>query len=164
MLPRQVPSRQFRVLVVRSWQVGFGFALCSIGRSDLGSLVPSRQATSGVALCQAGLIGRPGGGTMPALDRACCRWVRFVKFLVFPSSGDLEPVDMSGRVLFVVWALVADRVFTGGHSSGFASCLAGRSGRLDAHVRSGLLKVEQQGSIRLGGGTGFERQVGFARR
>ena len=77
-----------------------------------------------------------------------------VKFLVFPSSGDLEPVDMSGRVLFVVWALVADRVLTGGHGSGFASCLAGRSGRLDAHIRSGLLKVEQQGLVRSGGGTG----------
>ena len=82
---RQVPSRQFRVpftvseaitgahgagLSVRGWQVGsvalfpagslgFGFASRSAGRSDLGLLVSSRPVRSGVALCQAGLVGRP---------------------------------------------------------------------------------------------------------
>ena len=56
---------------------------------------------------------------------------------------------MSGNVLFVVWALVADRAFTRGHSSRFASCLAGRSGRFGARVRSGLLMVEQQRSVGL---------------
>ena len=67
-----------------------------------------------------------------------------------PSSGGLEQVDVSGRFLFAVWALVADRALTGGNSSGFASCHAGKSGRFGARVRSGLL---QQDSVRLGGST-----------
>ena len=53
-------------LSARRWQVGSvcsrsGFALCSAGRSNLGSLVPSRQVSSGVALRQAGLVGRSIG-------------------------------------------------------------------------------------------------------
>ena len=63
---------------------------------------------------------------------------------------------MSGRVLFVVWAVMADILLTGGYSSGFASCLAGRFshfGRFGVSIGSGLLQVEQQGSARLGGST-----------
>ncbi len=71
----------------------------------------------------------------------------------FLSSGVLEQVGVFGRLLFVVWAFVVDRILTGGHSSRFASCLAGRSGRFGARVKSGLLQVEQQGSIKLGGST-----------
>jgi len=120
-------------------------------RSDQASLSAKQYLVGRVAIqCQCRVELAAGGGSAVSGSQAD-PVVRFLGLSELRRSSVGPRVGQSSvRGSGPSWPIEPSREVT---SSGFASCFAGRSGRFGARVRSGLLQVEKQGLVRLGGCT-----------